>query len=297
MAVQRFGGEWTEDKLSRVAEYLERWNTVLKNQRFTREYIDAFAGTGYRQVREECEDDSSFFPALGEPEVREFLDGSARNALRVQPSFHQFTFIEKSPKKLTELDRLKEEFPNTKIRIERGDANHWVQALCAENWDYRRAVLFLDPFGMQVAWKSLEAVASTRCIDAWILLPLCAGITRNLGSSGDVDPKFRQTMNSLFGEPGWADAFYRPQSRTRGQQSLSFGDDECVAGDKWKVNLEGVSAYFTQRLESIFAGVAKTPVWLKNSKNATLYLLFFVAGNKMGAPIAVKIAESIMRRP
>ena len=29
------------------------YNAALKNQPFTREYIDAFAGTGYREVRDE----------------------------------------------------------------------------------------------------------------------------------------------------------------------------------------------------------------------------------------------------
>ena len=32
MARQRFGGDWTEDKLCRVGEYFERYNVALKNQ-------------------------------------------------------------------------------------------------------------------------------------------------------------------------------------------------------------------------------------------------------------------------
>ena len=32
MARQKFGGDWTEDKLVRVSEYLQRYNTALKNQ-------------------------------------------------------------------------------------------------------------------------------------------------------------------------------------------------------------------------------------------------------------------------
>ena len=51
MALQSFGSDWTEDKLGRVGEYLERYNVALKNQLFSREYIDAFAGTGYREVQ------------------------------------------------------------------------------------------------------------------------------------------------------------------------------------------------------------------------------------------------------
>jgi hypothetical protein len=54
--------------------------------------------------------------------------------------------------------------------------------------------------------------------------------------------------------------------------------------------------YYKARLRTIFAGVADNAVQLRNSKNVPLYLLFFVAGNEKGAPIAVKIAESIMKR-
>jgi three-Cys-motif partner protein len=46
MEAQRFGGAHTEKKLSLVAHYLERYATALKNQRFERIYVDAFAGTG-----------------------------------------------------------------------------------------------------------------------------------------------------------------------------------------------------------------------------------------------------------
>jgi three-Cys-motif partner protein len=180
MATQRFGGDWTEDKLSRIKEYHEAYNKALKNQPFNREYVDAFAGTGYREVTCEATDEAMLFPELAAPDVRQFLDGSARIALNVEPGYHRFTFIEKKPDKVIELRKLKAEFANKDIRIEEGDANTLVQSLCRESWNYRRAVLFLDPFGMQVSWQTLEAVAATKSIDAWILFPLCVGITRLL---------------------------------------------------------------------------------------------------------------------
>ncbi|MDX1417453.1 MAG: hypothetical protein R3293_24830 [Candidatus Promineifilaceae bacterium] len=46
--LQLFGGDWTEEKLSRIKEYLGQYTTALKNQPFRTAYIDAFAGTGYR---------------------------------------------------------------------------------------------------------------------------------------------------------------------------------------------------------------------------------------------------------
>jgi len=72
-AIQRFGGDWTEDKLSRLKEYFLAYNTALKNQPFSREYIDAFAGTGYRESKSEETDADYLFPELAEPEVQGFL--------------------------------------------------------------------------------------------------------------------------------------------------------------------------------------------------------------------------------
>jgi three-Cys-motif partner protein len=299
MAKQKFGGEWTEDKLSRIKEYLEAYSTALKHQPFRREYIDAFAGTGYREVKCDETDETTLFPELAEPEVRQFLDGSARIALNVEPAFHRFTFIEKKPTKVKDLLKLKDDFPTKDIRIEQGDANTWVQSICRESWDYRRAVLFLDPFGMQVSWQTLEAVAATRSIDTWILFPLCVGITRLLSKNEVPDESRRKPLDVIFGDRSWVDAFYRrrsPSSRAKAQRTF-FDELEDDANTVQRIDFSAIEDYYRGRLRTIFAGVANNAVRLKNSKNVPLYLLFFVAGNLKGAPIAVKIAESIMRGP
>lgn len=38
---------WTKDKLEKVKAYLDAYLIALKKQKFSLEYIDAFAGTGY----------------------------------------------------------------------------------------------------------------------------------------------------------------------------------------------------------------------------------------------------------
>ena len=298
---QNFGGDWTEDKLGRVGEYFKCYNNALKNQRFSRKYIDAFAGTGYREVREPGGGEDLMFPGLVEPEVQRFLDGSARIALKVDPCFDRFTFIEKDSRKVKELQKLRDEFPDKTIRIECGDANEWVQALCREGWNYRRAVLFLDPFGMQVSWQTLEAVARTKSIDLWLLFPLGVAISRLLKRDGDIDEVLCQRLDSVFGDRSWREAFYKVVSPTIAkvvQRSFFDARDETNEPDYlWKADFSVIEDYFRSRLRTIFAGVAEKSVRLKNSKNVPLYLLFFMAGNERGAPIAVKIAESIMSRP
>ena len=61
------------------------------------------------------------------------------------------------------------------------DANSYLIDLCTNyRWEYHRAVLFLDPFGMQVTWDTIKAIAGTEAIDLWYLFPLGVGVNRLL---------------------------------------------------------------------------------------------------------------------
>jgi hypothetical protein len=62
-----------------------------------------------------------------------------------------------------------------------------------------------------------------------------------------------------------------------------------------KASMETIGRYFNDRLGAIFPGVAKKPGVLRNSTNNPLYLLCFAVGNERGAPIALKIAEHLLK--
>jgi three-Cys-motif partner protein len=151
----RFGGDWTTAKLDVIARYLAAYTTALKDKPsndhpFVRGYIDAFAGTGYRNARgDDRSGDASqalLLPDLAEAEPQALLDGSARLALKTQPRFDRYVFIERSSERCAQLELLKQEFPDLAkdIQIRRSDANSEIQDLCAKDWSSHRAVLFLD---------------------------------------------------------------------------------------------------------------------------------------------------------
>ena len=103
----RFGSNvWTQEKLEALKRYLEAYSLVMKNQPFSTGYIDAFAGTGKYTPRE-LEDDPDAFPDLFQEDAEQFLDGSASIALKVEPGFQGFVFIEKDKKRLSELENLR----------------------------------------------------------------------------------------------------------------------------------------------------------------------------------------------
>src|SRR5688572_17851491 len=107
--LQLFGGDWTERKIDALNQYLRAYARALSNTRFNRVYIDAYAGTGYREQRVSATDvaPSMFKEDLKElttSESQRFLDGSPKLALRVEPAFHRFVFIEYDEAKVRELE-------------------------------------------------------------------------------------------------------------------------------------------------------------------------------------------------
>jgi len=226
---------------------------------------------------------------LGGPEPQALLDGSARIALRTRPRFDKYIFVERQKNRCEQLEALKTEFPELAddIDIRRGDANSEIQDLCGGSWRSERAVLFLDPYGMQVEWKTIEAVAGTKAIDLWLLFPLGVGVNRLLTKTGDIPESWRRRLDKLLGTPDWYDEFYRGETATN-----LFGEvEEHVV----KAKVDVIGRYFNRRLQEKFPGVAKDPGVLRNSVNSPLYLLCFAAANERGAPIALNIANHLLR--
>jgi len=291
---QHFGGNWTEDKLIRVNKYLSAYTIALKAQPFELFYIDAFAGTGYRSLEKKSKNKNTTneanleFPEFADIETIKFLEGSARKALQVVPKFDKYIFIEKAKGYFRELEKIKADFPECEkdITVIHSDANTAVRNFCSNLASYQRAVMFLDPYGMQVPWDTIEIIAETKKIDLWYLFPLGMGVNRLLKKdSNKIDELEKQKLDELFGTTNWTDAFYKTVTTTG-----LFGSEERIE----KGSFFDISQYFVKRLDTIFAGVAPNPLILRNSKNSPLYLLCFAASNEKGAKIAVKIAKNIL---
>jgi len=289
--LQRFGGDWTAEKLARVQKYLIAYTTALKKQPFNLVYIDAFAGTGYRNIKSIDSQQELMFPDLASEDAEAFHAGSARIALETSPPFAEYYFIEQSSRKCAELERLREEFPDKakNIHILNADANAALLKICDDSWKRRnlRAVLFLDPFGMNVSWRTIEAIARTEAIDMWYLFPLGVGVNRLLTKDGVIPDSWKQKLDDIFGCSDWREQFYRTEVR----QGLLWDEEVTTkTGD-----FRQIADYFVERLDSIFAGVVKKPLPLYNSRKNPLYLLCFACGNKKGAPIALRIADNILK--
>lgn len=290
---EKFGGKWTLEKLECLHKYLKAYMTVMKKQTFKTGYIDAFAGTGYTRFREKNQpSDVLALEDMAEPEAEQFRNGSARFALEIEPPFDSYIYIEKNLKRTQELEKLREEFPALRehIQIHTDDANQRLSKICGpgKNWNKHRAVLFLDPFGTQVDWTTLERVAATRVIDLMLLFPLGMGVMRLLRNDAQITPQNADRLTRLFGTDEWRTRFYR----AAGERNL-FGEDPATV----KVaTFESITEFWLERLKTIFPCVAPKGRVLCNSCNTALYLLCFAAGNPKGGRVALRIINSIFNK-
>jgi three-Cys-motif partner protein len=295
MTEHTFGGDWTEDKLARLAKYLTAYRKIFTaNERarhFTTWYVDAFAGTGSRSSGAAFQSDQAGLmdEAYRDAETSGYRAGSAKIALGLDNPFDKYLFIEKSKGRVAELKSAIEkdhaqQVPRCDFR--HGDANAVLKSWCGErNWQKERAVVFLDPYGMQVEWDTIEALGKTKAIDLWYLFPLGVGVARLLTHDGNIDESWQKRLDLSFGTTEWRSRFYKIEKT----QDL-FGDRETLERDATVENIQG---FIQERLATCFTKVAKGLV-LRNSKFSPLYSLCFAAANERGAPTALKIAQHIL---
>jgi three-Cys-motif partner protein len=292
MTHHNFGGDWTTEKLERIRKYLSAYMMIFSRnkraQNLTPIYIDAFAGTGYRTISHPHKEIGVPLPELTETDNEEFLKGSARIALEIEPPFKRYIFIERDRHRANELENLKAEFSQMRSSIEIiiADANTYLKQWCARMTDRMRSVLFLDPYGMQVEWSLIEMIAKTKKIDLWILFPLGIAVNRLLTRASLPPEQWAQTLTRIFGTEEWKGYFY-PQRKV----TTLFGEQEQQIRE---ADYNRISEFFIMRLKTIFPAVAENPLPLLNSRNNPLYLLCFAASNPRGAPTAVKIAQDIL---
>lgn len=276
----QFGGNWTKQKLAALNAYLNFYTTALKRQNFKLMYIDGFAGTG--RVTIDHDKDS---------ETEAFFDGSARNALGIDHRFDRYVFIDRSARHVSALNDLKKEFADVDIEIFQADANDEICRIAREtDWSKWRAVVFLDPYGTQVAWNTLEQLAQTRCVDVWLLVPFGMAYTRMLPNSADVPISWATRLDAVFGTDAWKDAAYEEVNVTK---DMFLGTDTELRRRK----LEDIERWFQNRLTSIYPKVSE-PIYLKNANGSWLYSLFFAVANPnpKAQGLAMKGANHIIKK-
>jgi three-Cys-motif partner protein len=254
-------------------------------------YVDAFAGSGDR---------THVLPALpllgGEHAQAQTVTvpGSARLALEIDPPFDRVVLIENDDERFAALENLKLEYPDRSIETHPHDANTTVKALCASiPWRSSkntsrgaRAVIFLDPYGMEVDWETVETIARTEACDVWYFFPLMGLYRQAAREIVDIDDVKRDRLNRILGTPDWEKAWY---SFDRAPTDL-FDDPSTAVRT---ADVSAIERYVRDRLRSIFKGTVLDPLRIYNERGAPIASLFFAVANPSRQ--AVKVASDIAR--
>lgn len=273
-------GPWAKEKLEALGQYLGFYTTVLKKQGHWLQgtiFVDAFAGPGLSRVRTKkktIEPPGLFGPDPESDRAEiEFLKGSPRVALEITNPFSSYIFIERDVQRIAELNALKTEYLGIRaIDVRADDANTALQTWLASgiDWKHHRAVVFLDPFGMQVPWSTIELLAETNAIEVIVNFPLGMAIQRLLTKSGDIPKGWQISLNTFFGSEGWRNLAYQADTDL-------FGPKVNKVADSGIKLLE----WYRGRLRRAF-GNASTARLIKNTRGNPLYYLIWGGPHKKG---------------
>lgn len=277
-------GPWAKEKLDALGQYLNFYTTALsKHHWLTTIFVDAFAGPGLSVVRSKAKGRTlpqMFVAEVGDEEV-EYLKGSPRVALDIARPFSSYVFIDSDIDRVTELKLLSDEYAGRRdIRVHRGDSNSVLQDWLASgiDWSKNKAVVFLDPFGMQVSWAIIEALAKTKAIEVLINFPFDMAINRMLVKSGEFPPGWKFSLDTFFGSADW--------------QKIAYEESEDLFGKRTSKSAESTAlilAWYRGRLKEAF-GYVSTARLVKNTRGNSLYHLIWAGPH----PLGLKGAEYIL---
>ena len=259
-------GVWSELKLEIVEKYGVAYTNAFKNQKGLKKYyIDAFSGAGVHISKRD----------------KTQIEGSPARALKVQPPFDGYYFIDIDADKT---DFLRATFGNrSDVHIHTGDANHYLTSkllptIKYEN--YNRALCLLDPYGLHLDWEVICLAGKSRAVDMFLNFPVM-DMNRNAiwKHSESVPQDGLDRMTRFWGDQSWKAAAYAESA-----QGNFFGPEIVKQGNEEIVNA------FKERLKKVAGfGFVPNPLPMRNSTNAVVYYLFMASHKAVASKIITDI--------
>ncbi len=291
-----WGGQWTEEKLDTFEKYVKAYLTIMNAYRdkfnWQLVYVDGFAGSGSRnesntEAPSELLLDLFKNEDIEESEINTYK-GAAERVLSIDMrGFDFYYFIDKDEESSNRLKQhLAHLIKGKKVQFRSDDANTEVKKLASamkKNSKYRALVL-LDPFGMQVNWDTIVALEGTKT-DLWILVPTGVIVNRLLVRKGE--PLHIERLTSFFGKN---EEFLKQYFYSRVQEQTLFGEVERI--EKVKKPIQKIAELYVQQLQGIFKYVTPEPLVLYNSRHTPIFHFVCASNNET----AIKIASQIIKK-
>jgi three-Cys-motif partner protein len=269
---------WSERKIRIVEKYAKAYATIFaspRQQHFVTSYIDAFSGAGIKKSKER----------------NEVILGSPLAVLSVARSFDEFHFIDIERTKIevlqTVVGKIEEQIGGKvpPIHFHVNDANDALREVLPSIRfeEYRRALLFLDPYGFDISWEVMELAGRMKTVDV-ILNFSVEALNRNWlpATSAELTSRQKQRLDFVFGS-GWEKDLYKPSP----QSDLFQVREEKLPYDR-------VIESYGMRLvaRAGFTYVSEPLLFVNNKSGAPLYYLL-LASQKLTAK---KIMDAIVSK-
>jgi three-Cys-motif partner protein len=271
-------GPWAKHKLAALRRYLEFYTTVLKKQPWRTIYVDGYAGGGRAVIRTAAQSAQSIaFPEFEagqiDSEQRELIAGSPRVSLEITNPFDRYVFIEPDPARVSELQAMKEEFGASRtidVRPEQAAVGvEWVTSQRISKKSHR-GVAFLDPFGADLQWTTIQRLADTKLFEVFVNFALSMAIQRMMPNDGNIPPSWRSALDRYFGTESWYDEVY--------EERQGLFDSGLHKREGYQ---ERLLELYRGRLKDAF-GFVSVPKLVRNTKGAPLYYLLWAGPNRKG---------------
>ena len=262
MQVERVG-EWSIQKLDILKAYMGAYAGIMsvENRKWLSAfyYVEAFAGPGLVSMRE---------GDVLDPEAEAYLQGSPLRALECEPRFDHLWFIDKrSSRKANLIGLLNSRGETDRADVKVGDCNELLEGIVAGiNRRTERALVFLDPYGLQLDWRTVESLAKSERVDVFINFSVM-GIIRNLPREGRPANDVRETLGRVMKSVAWMDEIYSDQFRLF---------DDALSSKRRPIDARRLAATYASDLEGVFGHVSD-PVVMTNSKGGPLYALILAS--------------------
>lgn len=289
-----FGGLWTKQKLKIIESYIKEYSIALKNLKVKKIYVDAFAGSGITNINKivnNNENNLSLMDFLESSYDKSYdqrdsiLEGSA--LLSLQYDFDEYYFVEIDSERIKNLEMIiDDKYPDKKKKIKflNGDANQFMNLVVSRITPYHRCLMFLDPYSMELEWKTLELISKNRYIDLWYLFPLSVNRLIPKNKSSMVD-SCREIVNKVFGTNEWENKLYNVS-----YQNTIFGCETIYE----RVPFNEIIDYIINKFKTIFPYVSDDSKILKNDKKKSpMFLLAFMMTNDSDK--AVRLASKLVK--
>jgi three-Cys-motif partner protein len=147
--------------------------------------------------------------------------------------------------------------------------------------------MFLDPYGMQVQWQTLQTIADCPQIDLWLLLPTGIAINRLVPRRGEQNPRWAERLDAFYGSPDWRNVFFSSERDLLGVERQARSSD-----------LHDIVCYTMDRLRTLFGGgLYPDALQLRTGNHPSYHLVFAnTSKNERRWEIAHRIAGHLMRK-